>query len=133
MVTNLSLDLSEDQRLALGKLITGKANHKATRKEIKLWAEQTLAETLDGPRGSTRLVNMPCPKCHKPISVPVPIAKAEPAQQALDVAPSLNQGRDNLSHALNAAHKDSAARAAEATRKAIDNLVKSLGDLKETL
>lgn len=123
-----NLDLSPEQLAVIGQLLNGKPKP-ATRKEVKAWASRILGEALEGPKGPTRLMPMVCPKCSKPISVSVPTApKSEPA------LPTLHKGRDNLAHALNVAAKTpSIDKAADDTRKAIDQLISTLGNLKEAL
>jgi hypothetical protein len=117
MKTSLpSLELSDEQRRALHVHLTGK-NGLATREMVADWAMKTLKARLARPEGEqTRLVSMACPRCQRPISVPVPVVAGQnggdqkPAELGPRVAP-----------------------VAAAAKADVDRLVASLGKLADAL
>lgn len=83
MVTNLKLDLSDEERQAIHLFMTGKPGL-ATRKMIQEFYPKVAAAALSPGGGKTVLKTMVCPKCNKPIGVnvpaPAPTAAPEPSQ-----------------------------------------------------
>jgi hypothetical protein len=73
MITNIRIDLDDRQLAALGQLLNGKKTP-ATRKQVSAWVEKLVANGLEPDRRPTELKSLLCPKCAKPIAVPVPKA-----------------------------------------------------------
>lgn len=103
MRCNLSLDLTDEQLLALGIHLSGK-NRKATRLEAKAFIEALVKNRLAKPGngGKTTLMPMVCPKCNKPIAVEVPVyeikavppAEKQPALElSAEKAPIFDQAK----------------------------------------
>lgn len=75
MITNLKLDLSTDELMELGMRLNGR-KQRASRDQVKEWAERTLRRALKGDSpGRTDLRSFVCPKCRRPISLPVPTGR----------------------------------------------------------
>ena len=85
MVTNLKLDLSEEDRKTIHLHVTGKPGL-ATRKMIQEFILKSYRTCLHPAEGKTVLKTTVCPKCNKPIAVNVPAPVIAPvAQPTLEV------------------------------------------------
>lgn len=91
MVTNLKLNLSDEERQAIHLFMTGKPGL-ATRKMIQEFYPKVAAAALSPGGGKTVLKTMVCPKCQKPIGVNVPAPASdvpkEPEKAASGSTPS---------------------------------------------
>lgn len=70
MVTNIKLDLNDAERERIALAMTGKPGRLATRKQITEYIGKLMADDAK-PVGATTIQTFICPKCNKPISLPV--------------------------------------------------------------
>lgn len=88
MKTNIPIELSEAERLALGLRISGKSKP-ATRKQIIDFVTKLVAAELGAkPAGSTELRNYVCPKCRRPIAIEIP--RPKPSSSSAAATPAVN-------------------------------------------